>query len=92
MVKMLYTICADPEGFARGVQVCHENTVVKPRISIFEHADVVLCSHARYSVMASTQDILIWLILSFCDVKHQLKQTLLLSKYTLYNDCLRTRA
>ena len=75
------------------VQLCHlnpGNTVVKPRISIFEYAVAVLSSHARFSVLACTQDIPIWLVLSFWDVKHQLKQTLLLSKYTLYNDCLRT--
>ena len=47
---------------------------MKPRMSIFEHAVAVLCSHARCSVLASTQDIQIWLILSFCDIKHKLKQ------------------
>ena len=47
---------------------------MKPRISIVEHAVAVLCSHAWYSVLASTQDIPIWLILSFWDIKDQLKQ------------------
>ena len=53
-----------------------------------EHAVAVLCSHARYSVLASTEDITIWLVLTFWDIEHQ---TMLLSKYTLYHDCLRTR-
>ena len=50
-------------------------------VSTFEHAVTVPCSYAKYSVPGSTQDILIWLILTFWNVKHQLKQTLLHSKY-----------
>ena len=50
-------------------------------ISIFEHAVAIMCSHARYSALASTQDIPIWLILPFCDIKHQLKQCCLLNTH-----------
>ena len=37
---------------------------------IFGHAVAVMCSHARYSVLASTQDT----ILPFGDIKNQLAQ------------------
>ena len=47
---------------------------MKPRISIFEHAVDVLCSHASDSVLASTQDIPIRLVLPFWEIKHQPKQ------------------
>ena len=64
------------------------NTVVKPRISIFEHAVAVLCSHASYSILASTRHPN---MADFVFLGHKTStQTMLLSKYTLYHDCLRT--
>ena len=59
------------------------NTVVKPRISIFEHAVAVLCFQPRYSVLTIIQDIQIWLILSFWNIEHELKQCCFLDKLNI---------
>ena len=90
--RITFATMQNPAVYLSGARVSIFSTLV-PRL--IRSCSFVLQGKVFYSfcqILVSIQeDILIWLILSFWEVKHRRKQTLMLSKYTLYHDCLRPK-